>query len=328
MPDYVSLPAYLSARSAAEAVAACRRLLDSEGDAVVDACRLRFADPFGLAMLGATFHMIRDQGRAVVVSGLSAGMAGYLNRMDIFEGVELIDCPPLPAGRHDRRDALAELTRLYRQNEADEAAFRLANTLIGGIPGVHPDESPDEMTGLSAFDRLVEPIQYALSELLENALTHARRQGYRNASVWVASQYYPKSGLIRLGVVDNGCGFLATLRSHPDLRRETHHEAILIALRPRISCNRDLRLGMDSVNQGVGLTATCRIAEHTGGRLVIVSGDAIHGTTGESGTLSGGAAWQGVAIAMECRRARLPEVRFRELLPPYEAQTAVKLRFE
>lgn len=328
MPDLVRLPAYLSVRSAAEAVAACRRLIDSDGDALVDATLLRFADPFGLAMLGATFHMVRDQGRAVGVRGLSAAMAGYLHRMDVFEGVELIDCAAVSGGRHDRSDALVELTRLDNQGSVDDAAFRLAKTLVGGMPGVDPDEPPDEMSGLSAFDRLVEPIQYALSELLENAMTHARRQGYRDACVWVASQYYQKSGLIRLGVVDNGCGFLATLRSHPDLRRETHHEAILTALRPRISCNRDLRLGMDSVNQGVGLTTTCRIAEHAGGRLVIVSGDAIHGTTGESGTLAGGAAWQGVAIAMECRRDRLPSIRFRELLPPYDAQIPVRLRFE
>jgi anti-anti-sigma regulatory factor len=328
MPTPILLPAYLSARSAADAVIACRQLLDSEGDATVDASPLRFADPFGLAMLGATFFMVQQQERRVRVCGLNADMAGYLNRMDVFEGVELVECAPPVTGRNNRSDVLVELTRLDNHNHVDDAAYRLAKSLVGGIPGVDPDEAPDEMTGLTAFDRLVEPIQYALSELLENALTHARRQGYRDACVWVASQYYPRSGTIRLGVVDNGCGFLATLRSHPELRLETHHEAILTALRPRISCNRDLRMGMESVNQGVGLTTTCRIAEHAGGRLVIVSGDAIHGTSGESGTMSGGATWQGVAIAMECRRDRLPSIRFRELLPPYEALKPVRLRFE
>lgn len=302
--------------------------MDADGAATVNAAALRFADPFGLAMLGATFHMVRQRGRAVRVCGLNAHMAGYLNRMDVFAGVELVDFAPHATGRHDRSDALVELTLLDNQGGVDDAAFRLANALVGGIPGIDPDEQPDEMTGYTAFDRLREPIQYALSELLENAMTHARRQGYQDACVWVASQYYPRNGLIRLGVVDNGCGFLATLRSHPDLRLQTHHEAILTALRPRISCNRDLRLGMESVNQGVGLTTTCRIAEHAGGRLMIVSGNAIHSTVGESGLMAGGATWQGVAIAMECRRDRLPGIRFSELLPPYAAQTPVRLRFE
>lgn len=328
MPAPILLPAFLSARSAADAVIACRLLLDGEGDTTVDASPLRFADPFGLAMLGATFFMMRQQGRQVRVCGLNADMAGYLNRMDVFEGVELVECAPHATGRNNRSDALVELTRLDNHNHVDDAAFRLAKSLVGGIPGVDPNEPPDAMTGLTAFDLLMEPIQYALSELLENAMTHARRQGYRDACVWVASQYYPSSGTIRLGVVDNGCGFLATLRSHPDLRLETHHEAILTALRPRISCNRDLRMGMESVNQGVGLTTTCRIVERADGRLVIVSGDAVHDTRGRSGTMAGRAAWQGVAIAMECRRDRLPGIRIRELLPTYETQNLVRLRFE
>jgi anti-anti-sigma regulatory factor len=326
--DSIPLPAHLSARSADDTVFTCRQLLDGDGDASVDACRLRFADPFGLAMLGATFFMMQQHGRQVRIYNLNADMTGYLNRMDVFDRVELVECAPHTTGRNDRSDALVELTRLDNPDQVDGAAFRLANSLVGGIPGVDRNEPPDEMTGFTAFDRLVEPIQYALSELLENAMTHARRRGYTDARVWVASQYYPSSGKIRLGVVDNGCGFLATLLSHPDLRRETHHEAILTALRPRISCNRDLYVGMESTNQGVGLTTTCRIAEHAGGRLVIVSGDAVHDTSDRSGAMDNEAAWQGVAIAMECQRNQLPNIRFRELLPPYEAQHPVRLRFE
>lgn len=271
MPTPILLPTYLTARSAAETVIACRQLLDGEGDTEVCAGSLRFADPFGLAMLGATFFMMQRRGRDVRVSGLTADMAGYLNRMDVFDGVNLIDCAPYVSGRNNRSDALVELTRLDNQNHVDDAAFRLAKSLVGTIPDFDPSEPQDEMTGMTAFDRLIEPLQYALSELLENAMTHARRHGYRDACVWVASQYYPTNKMIRLGVVDNGCGFLDTLRTHPALRLETHHEAILTALRPRISCNRDLHMGMESANQGVGLTTTHRIAERAGGRLVILS---------------------------------------------------------
>jgi anti-anti-sigma regulatory factor len=328
MNQAVLLPAYLSIRSASETVVVCGKLIAADGDGVVDASRLCFADPFGLALLGATFHMVQQQGRTVRVRGLSAVMSGYLARMDVFEDVVLEDCAPKQTQRHNRRDALVELTRLDSQRGVADAAFRLAQSLVGHIPGVDPDEPPDEMSGFTAFDRLVEPIQYALNELLENAMTHARSHGFANASVWIASQYYPNKDLIRLGVVDNGCGFLVSLRGHPELRREHHLDAILTALKPRISCNRDLRLNMNSVNQGVGLTTTCRIAEHAGGRLVIVSGDAIHDTSGRSGLLAGGAFWQGVAIAMECRRDQLPAIRFRELLPPLDSQLTVRLRFE
>lgn len=327
MPQPVILSTSFSARTADAAVSACNRLIESKGDALVDASHMRFADPFGLALLGATFHILRAQSRTVAVRGLNHAIAGYLHRMDVFSGVELIERTQPQDPRHDRSDALVELTRLHDPRQVDEAAYRLAKALVGGIPGVNPGELPDEMSGYTAFDRLVEPIQYALSELLDNALTHGRREGFRDACVWVASQYYPRSGLIRLGVVDNGCGFLATLRDHPDLRRQSHLQAILTALRPRISCNRDLHFGLESVNQGVGLTTVSRIAEQAGGRLTIVSGNAIHDTVGRSQTLSGEVSWQGVAIGMVCRRVRLPAIRFGELLPPYEGPRP-ELRFE
>lgn len=120
---------------------------------------------------------------------------------------------------------------------------------------------------------------------------------------------------------------LCELRGHPALHRETHMAAILAALQPRVSCNRDLGLRADSVNQGVGLTTTQRIAASAGGRLYIASGDAIHSAT-SFGHLTDGACWQGVAIALECRRQRLPDVHFRDLLPPLEPQPGIKLRFQ
>ncbi len=302
--------------------------MEATADVVVNASRLCFVDPFGMALLGATFHTIRNQGRSVQICGLSAEMGGYLERMDVFEGIELVDCAPMPMQRHNRGDSLVELTRLGARRDVDEASFRLAHAVVGHIPGINPDEPPDEMTGYTAFERLVEPVQYALNELLENALTHAKGHGFPDACVWVASQYYPRKGMIQLAVVDDGCGFLASLRNHPALRRESHIDAIFTALMPRISCNRDLGLSSESVNQGVGLTTTFRIAEQAGGRLVIASGDAIHDTVGRSYQLTEDNFWQGVAVAMECRRDRLPDIRFRDLLPPLDAQPVRRLRFE
>ncbi|MBL3589161.1 MAG: sensor histidine kinase [gamma proteobacterium endosymbiont of Lamellibrachia anaximandri] len=200
--------------------------------------------------------------------------------------------------------------------------------MVGRFPGIDPDEPPDEMSGYTVFDRLVEPIQYSLCELLENALTHARRGSHGSAFVWVAGQYYRSSKIVRLGVTDNGCGFLASLKGHPELRRKRHLDAILTALKPRVSCNRDLGIHDDSVNQGVGLTTVMRIAKHTGGRAVILSGNALHDTDGRSGSTPAGSIWQGVAVALEFRRDQLARTNFRELLPLVEGIPRIPLRFE
>lgn len=135
--------------------------------------------------------------------------------------------------------------------------------------------------------------------------------------------------MVRLGVVDSGCGFLATLSKHRLLRDQTHLNAILLALEPMVSCNRDLLLNSnESVNQGVGLTTTFRIAKQANGRLIIASGDAKHDTRGRSMYLSEGVYWQGVAIAMECQRTQLPGIKIADLLPRLDAPKDGKLRFE
>lgn len=316
------------ANSAAAVIAACHKAIHGEGDVDIDARQVKFVDPFGMAALGATFFTIRAHGAAVRVSGLQADIGGYLQRMDVFEGVALVDCDVQGGRRSDRSDVLMELTRLNHTARSDDAAYHLAKSLVGHIPGIDLSAAPDEMTGFTPFDQLVMPLRYVLSELLENALTHARHHGHRDACVWVASQYYPSKDLVRLGVVDNGCGFLESLRGHPELKSESHLDAILTALRPRVSCNRDLGLRTDSVNQGVGLTTTCRIAERAGGRMVIVSGNGMHNTAGRSLEMRQGCYWQGVGIALECRRNLLKDIKIRELLPVLDTPPPIRLRFE
>lgn len=324
-------PAYLTVKSPDSLIGLCAAALAAEDSVMLDARALRFADPFGLALLGATFYMLQQRGQTVRVAGLTDAVGGYLQRMDVFEGVELVDCA-LPRGqRHDQSDGLVELTRLDQRNQIDRAANQLAEALVGRMPDIDPNEPCDEMSCVNTADRITIPISYALTELLNNAMSHARLKGHGDACVWVASQYYRSNGRLQLAVVDNGCGMLETLREHSSLRdlpRKADLDAILAALRPRVSCNRDLGVFSDSVNQGIGLTTTARIAEHAGGRLVIVSGAGCHDPLGLSRRMANSARWQGVAVALECQRDALLNVRIRELMPPIEGMPPLHLRFE
>lgn len=324
-------PPYLTIKSPDELIGLCGAALAAEDGVTLDAHGLRFADPFGMALLGATFYMLQQRGQKVRVAGLTAKVGGYLQRMDVFEGVELTDCALPRNRRHDQSTTLVELTRLNQRNQIDPTANKLANALVGQMPDIDPDEPHDEMTGMNLADRLTIPLSYALSELLNNALSHARRKRHDESCVWVACQYYGKDRRLQLAVVDNGCGILETLRDHAalrDLPRKADMDAILAALRPRVSCNRDLGVFNDSVNQGVGLTTTARIAEYAGGRLVVVSGAGLHDPLSGTRRLASSARWQGVAIALECQRDALNEVRYRELLPPLESVPPLRLRFE
>lgn len=170
-------------------------------------------------------------------------------------------------------------------------------------------------------------IQYVLSELLSNALTHAQRHGFRGrARVWTAAQYYPFSDKVRLAVADTGCGLLATLRGHPRLDAETDFAAISAALQPRVSCNRNLGVRQDTINQGIGLTTAHRIVNHGNGDMLVLTGNAFQRKHG-SGVLPGNVTWQGVATAIEVRRQALRGLRISELLPSEES-VPLTLRFE
>jgi hypothetical protein len=312
-----------------DSVAICNSLAAANRDVTVDARDLAFIDPLGIALLGATLYALEKKEIRVLVRNLSETHAGYLKRMDLFRDINIEQSDIRLTKRYDRSDALVELTRVDTQEQVNDVARKITQALVGKIPGIDFNEPPDEMSGHTQATLHEEPIEYALNELLENSMTHGRKHGYQESDVWVACQYYPSNNLIRLGIVDNGCGFLESLAQHPHLGAQTHIEAILLALIPRVSCNRDLLWGVgESVNQGVGLTTTARIAQCAGGKLIIASGNGVYNTIGgRSFCLSKGTYWQGVAIAMECKRSKLPIVKFRDLLPPIETEKPNRLRF-
>ena len=329
MPSPIRLPAYLTSRSYADVVAVSQKILRMEEDITLDAGRLRFVDPFALTLLGSSFRQLRTRGLTVRVGGLNVDLQGYLSRMDLFNGVEIIGRVSGSNRRRDRADSLVELTHVETRSEVGPTSYRLACALVGSIPDVNPNEEPDEMTGFRTSERLERPIQYALNELLENALTHARGHGFRGTCVSVAGQYYPGRRMVQLAVSDNGCGFLSSLRGHPELHGETHQQAILLGLRPRVSCNRDLGILDDTANEGVGLTTAVRIAERAGGKAMVLSGNFMHDTvTSISGRLPGNTSWQGVAVVLEFRRDQLQNVSPGDLLPALDGGRPETLRFE
>ena len=192
-----------------------------------------------MTLLGESLLQLADYDQRVRVIGLDQEAGAYLHRMDVFQHVELVDVR-LPEGRRrDRSDALSELKRIEGEYEAEEVARSLSDALIG----TRPQDPPQRYDSMHApeHEHQKDLIQYVLSELLSNALTHAQRHGFRGrARVWTAAQYYPSRDTVRLAVTDTGCGLLATLKGHPRLEAETHFAAISAALLPRVSCNRSL----------------------------------------------------------------------------------------
>jgi hypothetical protein len=321
------LPAYIGMRNPEQLFRFCSEVANTPGEIDIDASNVNFVDPMGLTVLAALLSPICAT-RRVRLQWLSVNVASYLDRMDFFahcpvEGVEV----PLHVARADLSRSLVEITSVTNAHETDSTAIRLATALTGGMTGLQPGPA-DFNSGQGEFEKYSHPIEYALTELMDNALTHARREGRIDAAVWVAAQYYSEDR-VRIGIVDNGCGFLGSLSPHERLQPKTHRAAIELALEPFISCNRDMGPFAESENEGVGLTTTRRISEEAGGGMTIVSGNAKF-TTGAGGAeFKSGAFWPGVAISFVCKRNLLPTVNPSALLPelPDTVHPAPNLRF-
>ena len=326
----VALPKTVGVSHLASLIRAVSQIGPSAGDVELDCAQVNFVDPLGMTVLAAVLEPLSGRRRVSMV-WLKTAIAGYLERMDFFNGIDVEGVNvPQNRNRHDQRSNLLEITRVADPSKSEEIADQLANAVVGKIlrRGPRPVNFNDPDI---EYEQHYRPLRYALSELLENALTHARREGRFDSSVWIAAQYYEQDGgRIQVAVVDNGCGFLATLKDHAELRTKSHAEAIRTALKPKVSCNRDMGLFGESVNEGVGLTTTARIAKETGGSVHIVSGDALFADEGANGVkrrdqvqqLAG--AWNGVAISATFVCQKLPSIRVDQLLPPVERPTALE----
>lgn len=328
----VPLPKTVGVDNLASLIEALSPIGTGAGDIELDCANVNFVDPLGMTVLAAVLEPLAKR-RRVTMLWLETRIAGYLERMDFFNGIPIEGVNiPKNRNRNNQRSKLLEITRVVDSGKSEAVTDQLATAIVGQIIGRGP-KPIDFNVPDTEYDQYYKPLRYVLSELLENALTHARREGARDASVWVAAQYYKdqqSSGRIQVAVVDNGCGFLATLKNHAELRAKTHAEAIRTALKPKVSCNRDMGPFGESVNEGVGLTTTVRIARATGGTVHIVSGDAIYTDSEITGVkrcdqvklLNG--TWSGVAISANFACQKLPGIRIDQLLPPVEKSKSLE----
>lgn len=335
------LPESVGVRHISLLVSALSQVRTSLGNVELDCSNVQFFDPLGITALAAAIKEALSQGRRVAMPWLATNITSYLERMNFFVDMDVaaVDVPQNRT-RNDQRGNLLEVTHIVDASTSEAVADQLAAAIVTMVIG-RGQKPLDFKVPDTEYDQYYRPLRYALSELIENALTHARREGAFNSSVWVAAQYYKDAqtgGRVQVAVVDTGCGFLATLQNHPELQEKTHGAAIRTALKPKVSCNRDIGPFGESVNEGVGLTTTVKMSEATGGDVHIISGDALF--------LVGGVAagkrsdqvrplpskWDGVAISATFICQKLPLIHIADLLPPVvvtkQAKTPVVLRFD
>lgn len=134
-------------------------------------------------------------------------------------------------------------------------------------------------------------------------------------------------------MVDNGCGYLNTLRTHPSLVSPNNEGAIRTALMPETSCNNDVNLMGESINQGIGLTVVHDLTLRAQGGISILTGDSalefrLNGRDVAENIVNN-ANWQGAALYLEMNRNILKAVNIHDVIGQYQvADKVVHILFE
>lgn len=315
----LAFPSFITAKNCDKLLPVLDNVISSDTDVIAVTARYtKFVDPFSLCLLAACCDKLQRQDRHLDILDLSPEMQSYWARMDLFKQCHQAE-PDLQ--RFDQSASLMEIQCLQGRQDVGQVADRISRAIAGQTPDYGEDAQPDEMTGFLPHELVEYNLRYMFNELLENALTHGRGHGYETSKVWVACQYYRGKDTIRIGIVDTGCGFRQSLQSHLQTPR-TDEDAIRLALQPYLSCNRDVGIMEDSVNEGIGLTVVQRMVKDIGGTMMLLSGQSmIEINQEELAKPLVNSHWQGVGIAIEVKRSELKERLVRDVIGELRDET-------
>ena len=276
-------------------------------------------DPLGLCLLTWVLRDARSYNQVIEFVDLDPSIDGYLQRMNVFQvaGIEREE----HFRRHDRRSSLCEVRRIDDRDEVDPVSIDLANTLVGKLFPSYREAKPDEMTGRAPGDLAIRTIQYALSEIMGNSLSHGRRHGHHTAAALAAAQHFSKPDMVAIAVIDDGCGLLGSLEKHPVLTAPTHEAAIQAALQPRVSCNPDVDLRPDdTANQGFGLTVVREIVREGNGNFYLATGDKALVSRSKMEICWTIPEWSGTLLVVELPRRSIDQIRIEDAIKRYYDQ--------
>ncbi len=202
--------------------------------------------PVVLAMITALGLTIESSN--IKCEKFEARSSHYFQRMGLFKllGIE----SGISITEHESAGRFIPLTQIKTSQE-------LTDFLTEMIPLLHLEAKP------------AESIRHIMAELVRNVLEHSES---KNGAI-LCAQYYEKSNIIRLGIVDTGIGIKKTIScSHP---ADTDLKAIKLALTPGIT-GTTKREGGTELNAGAGLFLIKSIASVNRDFFMIYSGKAMY----------------------------------------------------
>jgi len=186
--------------------------------------------------------------KKIACDTLTAKSAHYLQRMGLFKFLGINS--GISIKEHESAGRFIPLSQIKNSDE-------LSRFIKEMIPLLH----------LKPLQ--VDSIRYVVSELVRNVIEHA----YSETGAIVSAQYFIKSNMIRIGIVDRGIGIKKSInQSH---NANTDLEAIRLALTPGVT-GTTTREGGTEQNAGAGLFFIKSIAKVNRDFFMIYSGNAMY----------------------------------------------------
>jgi hypothetical protein len=322
----VELPQVLTDADPRAVLAVCESIRDSrDPELFIDASRLISIHPTSVCLLAAAIQGVADGGRTICVRGMPSDV------QSVFESVQ---CPALwERPQQDSAAHYAAPTRAHLIRDlltANEAANAVAAHIAQFIPSEDRHEVLHDSYGARIHHAIQPALGYVLTELVDNVLSHSRTEGFPHAAAWVAAQYYSAGDLVRVAVVDDGCGLHGSLRGLDSGAPNNHFDAARLAFSPHVSSKGRLMIYQDRRHAGIGLSVCREIGRKLGGQIYSVSGDAWIRNPGlldseESHRIP---FWQGTAICLELRRRAATPGTLAEALTRFQGDPALRVQFE
>jgi signal transduction histidine kinase len=287
------------------------------------------AEPVALCLLAAAFGQLERRGQSARIRGLRPEVKENLEQLDVLH--DWLRQRPQQLQPAESADSQSNLRacRVATLEDANELANILSREIATFVPGDDLGAVLEADPSLRRYRVVEQPLGYVITELLDNSLNHARASGFGHARAWVAAQYYRVGDLLRVAVVDDGCGFLESLKHHPALRPKTHQNAISMAFQPFFSCKKDVGVFRDATHQGIGLTVCRDLCLRANGQISAASGTAwLSSPATPSETcrrLSPG--YQGSVVMMAFHRRSITPGSLGEIFRRYQPDENLPIRF-
>jgi len=214
--------------------------------------------------------------------------------------------------------------------DANTAANTLSEHIASFVPQDLRTALLHDEYGARIYHAVQPALAHVLSELLDNVFSHAANQEFIDPIAWVAAQYYPDGDLMRVAVVDDGCGLLGSLRNIVEAAPRNHFEAAVAAFTPFVSSKSTPNIYAERRHMGIGLSVCRDLCQKLDGRIYSVSGNAQLINAGVEGREERKLVkyFQGTIISLEFHRQAASNRTLRDALDTYAKTPSVDVRFK